>query len=78
MAASWRFRAGATGTYRHLRAVHRPTGDVAARWSITGDGDQWVNDWSSDGRLLLYSVTTPGNRTRSDLFVFDLTVKGIA
>ncbi len=39
---------------------------------VTGDGDQWVNDWAGDGRLLLYSVTTPGNRTRSDLFVFDL------
>jgi eukaryotic-like serine/threonine-protein kinase len=39
---------------------------------VTGDGDQWVNDWSSDGRLLLYSATTPGNSTRSDLFVFDL------
>ena len=40
---------------------------------VKGDGDQWVNDWSSDGRLLLYSGTAPGNSTRSDLFVFDLT-----
>ena len=39
---------------------------------VTGEGDQWVNDWSSDGRLLLYSATTPGNSTRSDLFVFHL------
>lgn len=37
---------------------------------VTGEGDQWINDWSSDGRFLLYSSTTPGNRTRSDLFVF--------
>jgi Tol biopolymer transport system component len=39
---------------------------------VKGEGDQWVNDWSGDGRLLLYSGTSPGNSTRSDLFVFDL------
>lgn len=47
-------------------------GPAAPSPVVTGEGDQWVNDWSSDGRLLLYSATAPGNSTRSDLFVFDL------
>lgn len=39
---------------------------------VTGEGDQWANDWSADGQLVLYSSTTPGNTTRSDLLVHDL------
>ena len=42
---------------------------------VTGAGDQWVNDWSSDGRWLLYSATVEGNTTRSDLLAFHLETR---
>jgi Tol biopolymer transport system component len=44
---------------------------------VTGAGDQWVNDWSSDGAWLLYSSTVPGNTTRSDLFAFRLDTHAV-
>ena len=64
------FSSRRNGTYDIF--VQSMTAGGAATPVVTGDGDQWVNDWSSDGRLLLYSLTTPGNSTRSDLFVFDI------
>jgi len=50
--------------------VKKPTAQDRAVAVVTGKGDQWINDWSSDGGWLLYSSTVPGNTTRSDLFAY--------
>ncbi len=57
--------------------VKEPTEDAKAVAVVTGKGDQWVNDWSSDGHWLLYSSTVPGNTTRSDLYAYRIDSKQV-
>ena len=55
--------------------VTAPAAGAPSAQLIAGQGDQWVNDWSSDGQWLLYSATIPGNTTRSDVFAYHLETR---
>jgi eukaryotic-like serine/threonine-protein kinase len=57
--------------------VKEPTEQARSFAVVTGKGDQWITDWSSDGAWLLYSSTVPGNTTRSDLFAYRLDSKQV-
>jgi Tol biopolymer transport system component len=57
--------------------VQAPTEAARPAAVVTGNGDQWVNDWSSNGEWLLYSSTVPGNTTRSDLYAYRLASKEV-
>ena len=57
--------------------VTAPAAGAPSAQVIAGDGDQWVNDWSPDGQWLLYSATSPGNTTRSDLFAYHLETRTV-